>query len=464
MKKRFLMVFAVGIIGFGCAMHVKPSSDQSKSGSKAEPSLSRGKELGRAFIGEALRQYQFVTDPEITSLVNRIGRNIVTAQGRDPMSFHFFVVKEPSMNAFAIPGGYIFIFDSLISKFRDPGELAGVLGHEIAHVERNHFFKDEKKILAVNLATIAAILLSRGDPATVATAQAANIDLRLHYSRENESEADSYAILYLRKAGYNPKGLVGSFGTMAFYDQFSSFDTPVYFSTHPGLHERKSQLELLLSQDQTIYPPIDDSVDWLRIQAGLRAPYVPLEDIPAMIRDLAGSENQERQHYLTGVAYLKTGHYGKAAPEFIEAIASNPGPAEYHADLAFCYFHLQKSDLAKTRVLEALERDPDQVTALTLLGRLQEREGKKEAAIETYEKALRIRAEDSKLHLYIAQSYGEESTQALKAYHLGRFLRLDLKPKEALREFKRAKSLAGDEEVLIRKVEKEIFEIRRDGI
>lgn len=464
LKKGALAVISICVLASGCATSFpKTPSTNPSSPSKAEVPKSRGKEMGKAFLAEALRQYQFIKDPEITSLVTRMGREIISAQKRDPSSYHFFVVKEASPNAFAIPGGYIFIFDSLVSKFRSTDELAGVLAHEIAHVERDHFFKDEKKILAVDLATIAAILLSRGDPATIIMAQAANIDFQLQYSRANESEADTYAIQYLQEAGYDPKGLLSSFQTLAFYEQFNAPEDPVYFSTHPGLNERRSNLELMM-RNQGSYPSKDVSIDWMRILAGLRAQHLPLDNIPGMVRGLADPEHPERLHYLTGVAYLKTGHFDKAVPEYRKAIALNPGLAIYHADLAHCYFNLQKTELAKSETKKALKRNPGQAAALLVLGRLEEHEGKFEEAIGNYEKALHVDPTDPLIHLHLAQSYGKLNNEAMQAYHLGRFLRLDLKPRQAEQQFRRAKELLDDENELSRKVTQEITQIRRDGI
>jgi beta-barrel assembly-enhancing protease len=462
-KRGVLTFIAISVVIYGCATPPETTSRKPSSPSDVEVPRSRGKELGKAFLAEALRQYQFVKDPEVTSLVTRMGREIVSAQRRDPTTYHFFVVKEASPNAFAIPGGYIFIFDSLISKFQSSDELAGVLAHEIAHVERNHFFKDEKKILAVNLATIAAILLSRGDPATITMAQAANIDFQLQYSRTNESEADTYAVQYLREAGHNPQGLLASFQTLAFYEQFNSPEDPVYFSTHPGMNERRSDLELMLRAQDTDLSK-KPSVDWERILAGLRAQRLPLDHIPAMVQGLADPEHPERLYYLTGVAYLKTGHFDKAVSEYQKAITLNPDPAVYHADLSRCYFHLQKAEPAESSAKEALKRDPNQASALMVLGRLNEHKGQYQEAVNAFKKALHHHPADPQLHLQLAQSYGKLNDEAMQAYHLGRFLRLELKPREAIREFKRVQELIDDENELSRMAAQEIIQIQRDGI
>ena len=179
--------------------------------------------------------------PEVVKLVNSVGRRIVKTIGANPDSYHFFVVRENQPNAFAIPGGYIFIFDGLLLQLRDEEELAGVLAHEIAHVERNHFFKDAKKVAALDIATIAAILLGGGSPAALTIAGAANLDIRLQFSRDNETEADSYAPRYRERGGYSSEGLLNFFDSLIRYERFNPQTVPAYASTHPGLGERRDR-------------------------------------------------------------------------------------------------------------------------------------------------------------------------------------------------------------------------------
>ncbi|HSG05590.1 MAG TPA: M48 family metalloprotease, partial [Nitrospiria bacterium] len=164
----FLMslIMALG----GCA-----SAPPSPPPAPAPRSSNPGKELGKQFLLEARKQYRFVKDQDVLDAVNSMGEKIVLAAGQDPGDYHFFVVEEIQPNAFAIPGGYIFIFDGLLSRMESEDELAGVLSHEVAHVVHNHFFKDEPAVSALGMATIAAILLSRGSGAAANIAIAANV-------------------------------------------------------------------------------------------------------------------------------------------------------------------------------------------------------------------------------------------------------------------------------------------------
>ena len=226
---RALVRLALLALLSGCA------APNSSATADAPSSSSPTKAYGRAFMAEALQAYRFVLDPDVTGPVQRTGRRLVEAIGEDPGAFHFFVVDEPQPNAFAIPGGYIFVFTGLLTKLADEDELAGVLAHEIGHVTHNHFFQDRKQVLALNLATLAALLLSGGHPAALAFPLGASYNLQLAYSREHEADADAAAVGYLRKAGYDPAGLARFFQTLEIYERFNASEVPAYFTTHPGV-------------------------------------------------------------------------------------------------------------------------------------------------------------------------------------------------------------------------------------
>jgi len=463
--KDIFWVLIVLLLIPGCAGKARSPEPEHVEQPTPESSGSRGKEMGKTFVYQTLKEFKFVKDPEIVSLVNRVGRKIVSAQGSDPTMYRFLVVKGAVPNAFALPGGYIYIFDSLIDKMRSARELSGILAHEIAHVERNHHFKDESKINAATLATLAAIILSGGDPAVTMAGMAANVELQLHYSRENESEADTYAVKLLRKAGYDPRSLLESFQTLAFYEQFNAPETPIYFSTHPGLDQRQIQLELMLRQEEYDRPFRKLSVDWDRIVVGLKAQKHAVSDIPLLVRGLEGvSENPERQHYLLGVAYLKAGHFVKAVDEYKAAIELNPSSAGYHADLSQCFLQLKKIEEAQSEAKSALELDPNHTAALTVLGRLEGYKERYSEAIDLLSRAEKSQPYDPMIYLSLAQSYAGVDDKARHAYYLGRFLRLSLKPHEAFREFQRAQKLVPKDSDLSLKIEKELAELRRDGI
>ncbi|MBI5197340.1 MAG: M48 family metalloprotease [Nitrospirae bacterium] len=433
------------------------------------------KEMGKAFLHEALLHYQFVKDPEVTGLVNQVGKRIIEGIGSSPDSYHFFVIREDQPNAFAIPGGYIFVFDSLLTQITSVDELAGVLAHEIGHVERNHFFKDEKKIAALDIATIAAILLGGGQIAPLVIAGAANTDVRLHFSRENEAEADSYALRYLKKSGFDPRGLPGFFKSLLQYERFNPQLAPAYMSTHPDLNARLARLEGLLQKapDTTAEDPLTGSKKkWERIVTILTAqknaakgevPY--FETLPAEPNgNRTPDPMEERNHYLLGLTYLKANRPTEAIPEYREAIARNAAEPVYHNDLALAYLRQQNVEQARYYAEQSLRLDPEGAPAHTILGQVEENSGRVEISIAHFQKALQIDPADPFTNLYLSMAYGKKGDKISEAYYSARYLRLNLQPVEAEREFQRAKDLTTEEHPRHGEILREISELEREGI
>jgi len=451
----------------GCATTVSPPPPQSAP--EAEPPVpSTPKELGRAFLREALKQFRFVKDPEITGLVNQVGRQVVGTTGSNPAGYHFFVVRETQLNAFAIPGGYIFIFHGLLAQLNSYDELAGVLAHEIAHVEKNHFFKDIRKVQALELATIAAIIL--GGPEAAVLAQGAAFNLQLQYSRENEAEADAAALIYLPRAGYDPQGLLKFFETMLVYERFNPPLMPSYFSTHPGMQERSRTISALLrgakTEDQSEMPK--ETRDWARtavlLQSTLAGPERSDEDIKRMVVKILGEDSPpDRQAYLLGLAFLKAERIAQAISQYQEAVKLAPDHALYHAELALCYTKFMKLDLARIEAEKAVRLSPQNALAHLVLGIVQGEAGNLDQTIPHYREALSYSPDDLRIHWNLAQAYLKSGDRLMSTYHFGRYARLNLEPDKAIEYFKTAQKLAEKGSELSLTIEKEIQEIELEG-
>src|SRR3989337_302380 len=412
--KSYISIFMVCLL-LGCSAY--------PSVRKEEPPAP-SKEMGKAFVREALQHYQFVKDPEVVKLVNSVGRRIVKTIGANPDSYHFFVVRGNQPNAFAIPGGYIFIFDGLLLQLRDEEELAGVLAHEIAHVERNHFFKDAKKVAALDIATIAAILLGGGGIAATTIASAANIDVRLQFSRENESEADSYGLRYLQTAGYPPRSLLNFFDNLIRYERFNPQSAPAYMSTHPDLASRR--------------------------------------DIVANF--VLREAREEVTDYLLGLTYMKEGRFNEAISKYLSAIEQNRENPVYYADLAFCYLKQQDLSRARESALQSLQLKADHAPAHVILGMLDQDSGNLSEAIGHLEEALRIEPEDLTANFHLAMAYRKSGDAVREAFYSARYLRINLNPEGALGELNRARGLAAEDSPLYFRISEEIQEIKREGL
>lgn len=461
------MLFSIVLLS-GCA--VAPPAKKGES-----PALSPSKEMGKAFVSEALQHYQFVKEPEVVGLVNRVGRRIVRSIGANPASYHFLVVREAQPNAFAIPGGYIFVFDGLLTQLRDEEELAGVLAHEIAHVERNHFFKDAKKIAALDIATIAAILLGGGGVAATTIAGAANIDVRLQFSRENESEADSYALRYLKQGGYAPKGLLDFFDSLIRYERFNPQIVPVYVSTHPDLESRRNSVANFVMKEPAEIDytrpgrTVAQKMSWQRALAILASYDRKWREESSLLQilridEIPAEQREEMRDYLLGVAYMKAGRFNEAISKYLSAIERNRENPVYYADLSFCYLKQQDLVRARDAALQSFKLKNDYAPTHVILGILDQDSGHLDASVSHLEEALNIDPEDPAANFHLALAYKKIGDETKEAYYSARYLRLTLDPDKAASELNRAKGLVQENSPFYYKIVSEIEEIKREGL
>lgn len=454
----------------GCA-GLEPLDDlDSRGEEKEEIRISPKKELGIRFLMAARQEFDFVKDPEIVSLVNRVGKDLVRAAGGNPDSYHFFVVRKNQINAFAVPGGYIFIYDGLLKNLGSIDELAGVLAHEIAHIERDHLFKDAKKSGIMDLATMAGIILAgvsgQAEAATATIAQATNISYKLKLSREHEEDADLFAIKYLRRSRYSPAGLSDSFNTLAYYGRLNSADTvPTYLSTHPAIGDRQLIVEALVKDMRTGKGLQAFAVwDWGRIVTILKAQYGEAGDLNfSGTGDNGNRPGEERRHYLRGLFALKSRNLKEALPEYLEATRLNPENPAYHSDLANIYMQLHHMEMAKRAALKSIQLSKDYAPPYILLGMLAKSEGKHEDAIKYFEEAERLFPYDPYIQYHMAGSYHALNMPARMRLHLGRYYRYNLDREKALMQFKMALEESGDE-VFAKKISDEIISLKREGV
>ena len=158
------------------------------------------------------KYFDIVDDPVVVTYVNKIGDRILSALPQQPFKYHFYVIKEDVYNAFATPAGHIFVYSGLLEAMDEEEELAGILGHEIAHVYCRHISEKIERSKKIGLATLAGIaagvLLGAGGAGEVGSAvtmgsMAAGQSAELSYSRENETQADQVGLKFITEAGYS---------------------------------------------------------------------------------------------------------------------------------------------------------------------------------------------------------------------------------------------------------------------
>jgi predicted Zn-dependent protease len=208
-------------------------------------SIEREMALGKQLAQEVQRQSKVVDDPLLSEYVNRVGQNLVrNSDARVPFTFQ--LIEGDSPNAFALPGGYIFVYTGLLKLADEEDELAAALAHEIAHVAARHMTKQATKSEIVNLASIPVGVILGGGIAGIAARQGASVGIPavfLHFSRQDESEADYYGLQYLYAAGYDPTGAISIFEKMESLQKTKQGAMARIFSTHPMDADRIQKAE-----------------------------------------------------------------------------------------------------------------------------------------------------------------------------------------------------------------------------
>ncbi len=199
------------------------------------------KELGEAFFRSVHAQLHVNQDPEIQDFIESLGQKLTIASDAPGRPFHFFVVLEPVINAFAGPGGYIGINSGLILITESESELASVIAHEIAHVTQRHlnraFEAANRLSIPTAAATLAAILLgtqsSDAGIAALAAVQAGSAQYQINFTRDNEKEADRIGIQILSGANLDPRSMPAFFQKLQQSSRYYGQNIPEFLRTHP---------------------------------------------------------------------------------------------------------------------------------------------------------------------------------------------------------------------------------------
>lgn len=194
------------------------------------------------------------SDPR-SVLVNRIGHNLLSTFKDDkPWKFSFEVIDSKEVNAFALPGGPTFIYTGLLSKLKTEDELAGVMGHELTHVRKEHWAQSyassqKRDLLITGLAILFHASRSLVDIASISN----DLVFNLPFSRKHESEADAGGLEMMTKAAYNPQGIIDVFKLLQSLS--GSGKTPEFLSDHPSDSRRVATLQKMVDDLHGTYPP-----------------------------------------------------------------------------------------------------------------------------------------------------------------------------------------------------------------
>ncbi|MBN2539078.1 MAG: M48 family metalloprotease [Deltaproteobacteria bacterium] len=427
------------------------------------------KKLGKEFYDKLKSRGVLVTNPKVNEYIDRTGHLLLSHGSKSFFDFTFSIINSPGINAFATPGGYVYVYSGLIELTENESQLASVLAHEIGHIKARHIAQTIENSQKINIATLAAILagafLGGGGDMAAAVASfsiATATTLNLKYSREHEEEADRLGMLYLVETGYNGQGMLDFLKNMRKYEFYSN-SIPSYFLTHPGTGDRILYLDGLL---QTKYTgggaeSIIGSLD--RIKTTL---VIDRKDLDSSLRYFQNilKKDPNNTNALYGLAVIqgKLGNTSESFANFEKALSLSPDDADILRELGIRHFNLGNTAAA----IEALQRahsiDEKDSSTIFYLGRSYETTGDYRASLRFYEEFLKKNPDDILIYYNLAMLYGKIDMLGESHYNFGIFFKKKQRIESALFHFKAAQTFFPPDSEMAGKIRKEIDSINEN--
>lgn len=319
------------------------------------------RQLGQEFMQNVRQSLTLLDDPVAEEYIQTLGDHLVSQVSDYHQQVTFFIVKDPAINAFAGPGGYIGVHTGLITAARSEGELASVLAHEISHVVQRHLLRafetDSRMGLPTLAAILAAIIVGGNNPqvgeAVLASSIAGTTQKQLTFSRQHEQEADRVGLDILAHAGYDPRTMVSFFETLQQSNRYADNRLPEFLLTHPLTFSRVADTRNRAAQ----YPQTKsgDETTFRLFQA--RIAVTTTEKINLQTTDIEGQNVPEQ--YRNTLMNLRKGDY-KQARQGIKALQlQDPNRILYHQTAAEIELAADNTENARELLKKSLGLFPD---------------------------------------------------------------------------------------------------------
>lgn len=242
-RSKIIIVSVVALTLSGCTFIYNPATQR-----KEITFIDTRQEiiLGRNMDMQVKRKFKLIDDVEMEKRLNSIAYKIAAASHRQDLIYRFKIINDKELNAFALPGGFVYVHNGLIQAATDD-ELACVLGHEIGHIAARHSVKKLETAIGYNLAMSIALSLIDKNTAMQIMSQAVDQFFTvgsLYYSRKDELLADKLSVRYAKKAGFNPRAMITFFEKLKKESERRGPKIKIYLlSSHPAIEERINNIE-----------------------------------------------------------------------------------------------------------------------------------------------------------------------------------------------------------------------------
>ncbi|MBL0715642.1 MAG: M48 family metalloprotease [Desulfosarcina sp.] len=434
--------------------------------------IKEEKDLSKEYM-KILRQYfKFIEDPVIADYVNQIGQKILSKMPPQPFEYHFYVVEQEVFNAFATPAGHIFVYSGLLSAMEREEQLAGLLAHEIGHVQSRHISEKIERAENINKAAyagmIAGLILGLGGApqagqALMMGSMAGAQTMMLAYSRADETEADQLGLNSMYRAGYDGEGMVEMFEILRSKQWFGADEIPTWVMTHPGVEERIVYVSNRVEAYNRKYgePQAVDPMPFVRMHTRLLTEYGdPQVVLNRYRKEYEKAPDDPLRNFQYGLILARVDQRPRAIKHLNKALAAHPLDPFILGALGKVYFHEGQYEKAQKMLQGAVGAAPRDPEYRFYLGRVQQEMGRPEEAIETFRAGLVYSPQHLPTHFFLGKAYSQLGRKGDAFYHLGLYYFGKRQSKKAKFQLEKALSLTTDE---IRRKEIETLLADLDG-
>ncbi len=444
-------------------------------------SLGEEREIGEILLYQIRLAFPLLDDPDLSQYVNDLGDKVLAVAGVQYFDYHLFVIKSKDFNAFAAPSGLIFFYTGLIETMDSEDELLSVMAHEIGHVVSRHIASRMEKGMKVGIATLALALaglaLGAGGAgaagqAVVTGSMAAGQAMNLHFSRQDEEEADLLSYGWMKKLGRDTAAMEKMLKTMRRITRYRMGQIPQYLLTHPDPEARLGYVQSLMAVEKAAKAPEIKNPQKADDFAFLRFKYRVMAQIEddGQFRNFITSRSSDPQlspfernmaKYGLSQVEREANNLDRSRALLQEVIAALPDRSILLVDLGRVELAAGNKDKARELIEKAARQDPADLWAVFQLAKVHQALGNSKEAEENYFTIARETPEYAKVYYELGKIRSDQGQKGEASYYLGKYYlyegRIEL-AKDKLERVVKERSLAAplleDAEAMLETIER----------
>ena len=428
--------------------------------------------LGQKYLAILHQQFDFVDDEFATGYINALGQYLTKPLETKYFPFRFYIVKSSDLNAFAVPGGYVFVYSGLIEAADQVDELASVICHEMGHISARHIayqIEQSKKLNMMALAGVLAGILVGGEAggAIMAGTLAAGQQMQLNYSRDDERQADQLGVKYMEESGFDPSAEITIMKKLTESSWGSVSKIPNYLLTHPSGPERMADIESMISS-QTRRPETSMAAQFRgqfpAFRTMVRATSMdPIQGEREFRNELERDPESILAHFGLAIVLKEKMEYGRSIEHFQDALKGNKYVLPILAHMGEAYQLEGRDDEAIEVLNRALQMDQRNRATLFLLAQSYQNMEDYSKAIGLYENLTYMKPVRNEVFYNLGVCYGRENRLARAHYNFGIYFRRLGEIEKARFHFEKANALCGNDQVLRERIQQGLKGLDRAG-